>query len=124
MPISFEVNSVEHDLIVKIARRADAEVFQPNGVEQTQLQTVMDLSACHATACPIDLAELLNAPAGDFAHDVAGIRRHIDRSRGILEDVFMPRYARQEQDAVSQGAGRRVNDGAQCDASQLLPVTS
>lgn len=94
MPLCFDVTRAEHALIVQIAERADHEVFKPLGVDQSRLQSVMDLSACHATGCALDLAKLLGAHASDLAHDVAGIRRHIDRASGVLENGFVPRCAR------------------------------
>ncbi|MGT0250725.1 hypothetical protein ACJ51O_34340 [Burkholderia pyrrocinia] len=57
----------------------------------------MDLRACHANGCPIDW-ERLNA-TDDFtpAHDVGGIRGHINRRTGRIEDCFLPRCAVKEQ---------------------------
>ena len=52
----------------------------------------MDLSACHNT-CPLKLEELFNADLSDFAHDVGGIMRHINRRTWQLEDCFLPRFA-------------------------------
>ena len=42
----------------------------------------------------LDLQKLLDAPDGDFGHDVFGIRRHINRQTGELENCFLPRCAR------------------------------
>ena len=52
----------------------------------------MDLEAAHMT-CPLKLAELLATDNGNFAHDVFGIARHINRKTGQLEDCFCPRFA-------------------------------
>ena len=41
-----------------------------------------------------ELEELLHADGFDFTHDVWGIRRHINRKTGQLEDCFTPRYAK------------------------------
>lgn len=48
--------------------------------------------ACHGGSCPLRLQELLDAEANDFAHDILGIRRHLDRETGKLQDCFLPRY--------------------------------
>lgn len=94
MTISFETTREELEIIVKIAERADREIFGPHGVAQTRTDTIMDISATHANGCPLKLAELLAADDFNFVHDVAGIRRHIDRTTGKLQDCFLPRFAR------------------------------
>lgn len=45
----------------------------------------------------LDLEKLLTAPKFDFAHDIYGIIRHMDRSSypGTLKDGFWPRCAKQ-----------------------------
>lgn len=96
MSISFETTREELDIIGKIAQRADRELFGPHGVNQTISDTMMDISACHANGCPLKLAELLAADDFNFAHDVAGIRRHIDRTTGKLMDCFLPRFAQRQ----------------------------
>jgi hypothetical protein len=53
----------------------------------------MDITACHLNGCPLRLGELLGADDANFAHDVFGIRRHLNRETGKLEDCFCPRYA-------------------------------
>ena len=42
----------------------------------------MDIIATHANGCPLRLDQLLNARDGDFAHDIFGIRRFLDRQTG------------------------------------------
>ncbi len=54
-------------------------------------EVMMDITATHANGCPLDLDKLLAAPDFDFAHDVFGIRRHLDRTTGELRDFFLPR---------------------------------
>ncbi|KKK55056.1 hypothetical protein LCGC14_3078450, partial [marine sediment metagenome] len=41
----------------------------------------------------LDLARFLEGPDFDFAHDVWGIRNHLNRETGQLENCFLPRYA-------------------------------
>ena len=54
---------------------------------------LMDL----ASVPELDLQKLLDAPAFDFAHDICGIIRHMDRSSypGKLMNCFWPRCATQ-----------------------------
>lgn len=42
------------------------------------------------------IAELLPADDFNFAHDVAGIRRRINRTTGKLENYFLPRFAQKQ----------------------------
>lgn len=52
----------------------------------------MDLSAAHAS-CPMDLWAFAAYDDANFAHDLFGIRRHMNRYTGILGDHFLPRCA-------------------------------
>lgn len=53
----------------------------------------MDLTACHANGTPLNLDCLLRFPDFEFAHDIDGIRRHINRETGQIEGCFLPRCA-------------------------------
>ena len=44
----------------------------------------------------IDFDRLLEADDFNFAHDVFGIIRHMDRTTGKLTDFFSPRFTRRE----------------------------
>lgn len=59
----------------------------------TKRDAIMDVTAVHANGTPLRLRALLDAPAFDFAHDLAGISRHLDRSSGQLGGCFVPRFA-------------------------------
>lgn len=52
----------------------------------------MDISATHFH-CPLRLADLLDADQFNFAHDMRGIQRHLNRRTGKLENFFLPRFA-------------------------------
>lgn len=54
---------------------------------------IMDNFPEASSGCELDLQKLLDAPDGDFGHDVFGIRRHINRQTGELGDCFLPRCA-------------------------------
>lgn len=89
--IKFDCSRFEHGLIEKIVDRA--EKMKPEGMRQSRMDWFMDITACHANGCQLKLDELLVAADFDFAHDVFGIRRHIDRTTGRLGDCFLPRFA-------------------------------
>lgn len=100
MLLNWNVSREDHDLIEKIVARA----FNSWNVGQsgtTRLELEMDLTACHANGCPLKLRELLAAEPYEFAHDVGGIHRHINRETGQLENCFLPRFARLEARASS-----------------------
>lgn len=88
--VSFHATKTEHNLISKIVIRAlhaavDAGVQIDKGTMQ------MDLEACHCNGNPLRLKKLLAFPAFDFAHDVFGIRRYMNRKTGKLTQCFLPR---------------------------------
>jgi hypothetical protein len=91
---NFSVTGEQLALIEQIADRAVAlEHGAGTRFGRRDLMTWhMDLCATH-NSCPLDLAGLLATDDYNFAHDVFGIRRHIDRETGDLTDCFVPRYA-------------------------------
>lgn len=78
--------------IAAIARRA-VQVAAEMGVRYEFMDADMDLTACHLNGNPLRLKKLLAADAVNFAHDVLGIRRHLNRETGKLENCFSPRYS-------------------------------
>jgi len=88
--MNWKLNSkYEAEIITKIANRAKDECNHPDSI----MTINMDITACHLNGNPLDLTALLNADSFDFAHDVLGIRRHINRKTGKLENCFLPRYS-------------------------------
>jgi hypothetical protein len=77
--------------IVGIAHRASA-IADEQGGSYPYREAMMDITAVHANGCPLRLKELFSAPAFDFTHDIAGIRRCLNRETGQLEHCFVPRY--------------------------------
>lgn len=55
---------------------------------------VMDVIACHANGCPLDLAALAEADNLNLVHDIGGIHINLDRGTGKLQNCFWPRYAK------------------------------
>lgn len=93
--ISFKIGNAERVLVENIAERARALDVKVNpDIKRTSLLTwQMDIIACHANGCPLDLVKLAQFGDADFAHDVFGIARHLDRITGELKDCFCPRCA-------------------------------
>lgn len=92
MILKFSNTRTEFELGAAIAKRAVA-LADRLGLHYPHHVAVMDIDVCHANGCPLDLAGLLNASPADFAHDVLGIRRHLNRETGELGGCFVPRYA-------------------------------
>lgn len=90
--MNWHVTMEETKVIAEIARRAIL-LAEEVGIEYNQCDAVMDLTAIHANGCKLKLHELVDAPKFDFAHDVFGIRLHINRRTGQLKNCFLPRYA-------------------------------
>jgi hypothetical protein len=97
--ITFHVSRVEMDIINKIADRAVA-MAKKHGVNYDKMTADMDVTACHANGCPLDLPKLLAADNFNFSHDIFGIARHINRSTGQLENCFVPRCAMPERSPI------------------------
>ena len=85
MTISFDITKKDMQLIARIAERADYMGLAP-------VEIRMDVAAVHANGCPLRLNDLLGASEFDFKHDLHGIRNHLNRDTGQLEDCFLPRY--------------------------------
>lgn len=93
MPLNLDTNVADAQAIRRIVQRA-FEVAQQRGIYlgADRLTLEMDLSACHASGCPLDLAALESAREVDLMHDLLGIHRHLDRRTGELRDMFLPRH--------------------------------
>lgn len=93
---SFSTTRTEHLVIQRIADRAEAMALQ-EGVAYPRVDAAMDITAVHANGCPLRLDELLAADPFNFAHDIFGIRRYLNRNTGVLENHFTPRFGRGKQ---------------------------
>lgn len=80
-----KVSKEETKTILKITGRA-ADLLNAD-----TLTTAMDVEFVHINT-PLDLNGLLEADDENFAHDISGIRRHLNRDTGELRDCFCPRY--------------------------------
>lgn len=81
----------EAKAVERIVERA-AVMETAHGSKLDRLSLRMDLGATHAK-CPLELKRLAEFPDFDFAHDIYGIMRHMNRRTGELEDCFVPRCA-------------------------------
>jgi hypothetical protein len=97
MTISFDVSGEDAALIDEIANRA-VRMAERNGITYPRIDVEMDLTACHANGCPLRLADLAKADEFNFAHDVLGIRKSLDRCSGKLTRGFLPRFALRKKD--------------------------
>lgn len=88
--INWDVSNEDFRLIHQIAERVERDLHPPNPDPFREI--LMDLMACHANGCPLRLAEFLAADMQDFSHDYYGIRNHLNRGTGKLEDCFTPRF--------------------------------
>lgn len=86
-----KVSKREMVVIRRIAKRGHG-LLLANGVDSDLTSVEMDVAAAHA-GCPLDLKALEAADDLNFAHDICGIRRHLDRETGELRDFFVPRCA-------------------------------
>lgn len=95
--ISFSVDKFDAGIITAIAHRA-AGLAAHAGVPVTKMHFEMDVTATHANGCPLRLQSLYEADDFNFAHDIWGIYRHLNRETGELMNCFVPRFARPEAD--------------------------
>ena len=63
------------------------------GGDPDPLYVTKAITATHANGCRLDLQRFLDADDIDFAHDLIGIFRHLDRTTGMLRNFFCPRSA-------------------------------
>ena len=90
--VRFNTTKAEFALIEKIAMRA-VRMASDAGWDYAERDAQMDVSACHCNGTRLRLSDLLDADDFNFAHDVFGIRTHLDRNTGKLSDHFWPRFA-------------------------------
>ncbi|QRE00613.1 hypothetical protein [Pseudomonas phage Itty13] len=90
--IVFTATDTELETAQLIVERAES-MARKYGQEIDRTSLLMDLIACNANGCPLKFQALLDADDGNFAHDVFGIRRYMDRTTGQLTDCFLPRFA-------------------------------
>ena len=86
--INWDTTREDEKLINIIVKRAVRKY------EVDAMDTRMDITATHLNGCPLDLEKLLTFDDFNFAHDIFGIAKHIDRTTGELTHFFLPRCAK------------------------------
>ncbi len=81
----------DFETISAIASRAHA-LFVAAQSPRPRLDIMMDLEAVHESV-GLRLTDLLETDDGNFAHDIGGIARHLNRETKELEDCFLPRFS-------------------------------
>ena len=92
--IKWSTDKVELGIQSQIADRVMVMVKRSGGMPYKKMDILMDIDACHSNGNPLRLNDLLKADDTNFAHDVFGIRQHINRKTGQLEHCFVPRYSK------------------------------
>lgn len=88
MPVDFSVSPVEKMQLERIAKLAT-----DNLEGCILLNVLMDLTACHANGCQLNLHAMLEAPESILFHDLQGITQNINRETGELDNGFVSRFA-------------------------------
>lgn len=78
----------EFKAIVAIAKRAE----EMNLLMFDRMTLIMDLEHA-ALEFDLRLDDFLNADKFNFAHDIVGIQKHMNRQTKKMENIFVPRYA-------------------------------
>lgn len=98
--VKFKAKKDDQYLIMLIMERVqtiDGWVY--GGLDLMDLE--MTIYATHLNGCPLDLQKLLDSEPFDFAHDILGMIRHINKDNGSLNNFFVPRCALPEVDDES-----------------------
>jgi len=80
-------------LIAQKAYTNFKQYLEMGAVTISVLDIMMDIEAVHEYM-PLDLEAFLNADEENFNHDVIGIIRHLNRETKLLEQCFVPRFAK------------------------------
>lgn len=82
----------EMETIGQIADRA-VKLYASHDILVHRTDVLLDVMATHQRICKLRLHDLLAADDFNFAHDIGGINRHLDRDNYALTDAFRPRFA-------------------------------
>lgn len=90
--IKFNVQKKYRKSLDEVVNRVAGLAARYN-VKYSRLDIEMDLSACHSNGNPLDFERMVKADDFNLGHDAFGIRSHINRTTGKLEDLFLPRFS-------------------------------
>lgn len=91
--VNFKVSSKDEARLIHMIAKRTVAMATAREIDYPLMDADMDITACHCNGNPLRLAELLAADDVNFAHDVFGIYRHINRETGALNDFFSPRFS-------------------------------
>ncbi len=94
--LQWDMDPAEMNTVYRIASRA-VEMGVAHHVAVDYTQVMIDTVCCHKNGCPLKLLQLLMSDPADFANDVFGITKHLDRRSGKLCNDFWPRFAKENQ---------------------------
>jgi hypothetical protein len=96
-----EFNHDNDDVVDQIVDRWSA-LNRQHGHFVDPLSAMMDVKAANGVNGnpELDLEKLLAFDDANFAHDMGGISRHINRETGLVEDCFLARCAKPELEGV------------------------
>ncbi len=94
MLFDWTISEDERALVNQIVDRCYSVMQHFGDVDRLELE--MDIIACHKYGARLDLEKLLGFDDFNFAHDIVGIREHLNRETGELERHFLPRATAQE----------------------------
>jgi len=94
MSVSFDVSAKDDSLIVALVDFAIEEFSEMITDTHDKIDFIMDVTACHANGCPLNLQGLIETDVINRHHDLAGIARNIDKATGKLLNNFLPRFAK------------------------------
>lgn len=86
---TYNVSAAERAVINRIVDRAMGGAAR----SARRVETEFDIIAAHANGNPLRLEALLEADETNFAADIFGICRHLNRMTGELMSGFRPRYS-------------------------------
>lgn len=89
------MNENDSQLIQRIAQRASDLYKEISDADVAPSFIASEIWMVHEHIVRLRLQEMLDADDGNFAHDVAGIHRHLDIKKvPVLTDGFYPRFAK------------------------------
>lgn len=90
----WETTIEEQKKIKQICNRIQKKIHNPVDIAFLQ----MDIEATHCNGCPLDFDKLLKFDGFNFYHDIIGIRKHLDRQTGKLQNCFLPKCAKRSEE--------------------------
>lgn len=96
MTVKFDATKKEIADVDAIVARIVPKICASTGAnaDELSLSTRMDLLATHANGCPMDFERMREADDFNILHDIAGIRKHLNRKTGRIVGFFVPRFAK------------------------------